>query len=160
MGLPASAKVSAVLLRSNDSGVADYLEEVSPAPCQKILLKAPLGDYTLLINDQATNRQFKYALKAQGGIASTTVPGAPTTLSMPKKPPEECGNGVCAGAESAESCCIDCGCVGAERCINGACEGVDSQKDNAVYYVGAGILLIIIGFIAYLKRPKSREAKR
>jgi hypothetical protein len=156
-GAPSSAKVSAVLMRSSDLYVVDYVEGIMPAPCQSISLKAPAGDYTLIINVLETNRQVKYHLIAAGGSVSTTLPGTTTSLGPSNELLETCGNGLCGGDESAESCCIDCGCDGAGKCVDGTCISANSQAGDNGYYLAAGILLLIIGFLLYAKRPRRKE---
>lgn len=42
-----------------------------------------------------------------------------------------CGDGVCAGDESNNTCCIDCPCAGGKQCVGGKCGGSGSGcSDN------------------------------
>jgi hypothetical protein len=153
-GLPASAIVSAVLMSSSDSTVSDYLEEVSLSPCLRTELKAPAGDYTLLISDQATSRQFAYSLNVQADIVPTSMPVTDTTMGLFEEPADECGNGVCGEAESAAGCCADCGCEDGQECVEDICISAGAPADNNMYYAAAGIVLLL-GIILYLKRPRA-----
>jgi len=86
-GLRSEANVSTVLMRSSDSNVIDYADGISLSPCRVIELKAPQGEYSLVINEKGTNRQFTYQIEAK--VSSTTFTAASTTtVPVFADPPE------------------------------------------------------------------------
>jgi len=154
-GLRSEANVSTVLMRSSDSNVIDYADGISLSPCRVIELKAPQGEYSLVINEKGTNRQFTYQIEAK--VSSTTFTAASTTtVPVFAEPSGECGDGICSETEGLEVCCKDCGCADGRICVGNLCEGVKPLRGNnpSYYYAVAGVvgILLLLGLVLYLRR--------
>jgi hypothetical protein len=98
----ASSVVSTVMLYSGDSkNQIENKGSLNLNPCSSVSFSVGAGEYLLLVNDLATNQQFRFPVNA-GSVGG-------------------CGNKKCEGNENAGNCCKDCGCTAGLVCTNDVC---------------------------------------
>ena len=96
-----SIELPAAALLYKNGTLIDAVDNLVLAPCELVSFDASPGDYVLVANDLATNRQYSFDVLAQEG-------------------PSMCGNRICEKDEEV-SCCNDCGCAEGKECASNVC---------------------------------------
>jgi LPXTG-motif cell wall-anchored protein len=150
----ASSVVSTIMLYSSDS--TSQIENKGSAklePCTSVSFNVEAGDYLLLVNDMATNKQYRFPVNARVDA-------------------KVCGNSKCEGTENSGNCCKDCGCASGLVCTDNACvattpttedtttsiesttttiPGTGGNNSN-ILILGVVVILIILAIVYFTKK--------